>query len=87
MNQTDDYHVTASEPVYECEYCGRPFAREEWRALHRGLEHASELDDEAVEQFRTAYTEEDDDLRLFRLKALAALVVVYFGLLMIYAVV
>lgn len=87
MNDRDDYHVPPSAPVYECDYCGRPFAREELRALHRGLEHASELGDDEVEQFRDVHGEEDDELRLFRLKALGALVVLYFGLLMIYAVV
>lgn len=87
MSETDEYQVPSSEPVYECPYCGRPFTREEWRALHRGLEHASELSDEEVEAFRDAYSEENDEIRMFRLKALAALVVVYFGLLMIYAVI
>jgi len=87
MSPTDDYHVPPTESVYECEYCERPFAREEWRALHRGLEHASLLDDAEVEQFRDAYTDENPALRLFRLKALAILVVLYFVLLMIYAVV
>jgi len=87
MTDTDDYHVPATESMYECPSCGRPFAREEWRTLHRGLEHASELDDADVEQFREAYRSEDSELRLFRLKALAALVVLYFVLLMIYAVV
>ena len=84
---TDDYRVPTSAPRYDCEYCGRPIAREDLRALHRGLEHASQLDDAEVEQFREAYGEEEDDIGMFRLKALAALVLVYFGLLMIYAVI
>jgi hypothetical protein len=87
MTETDDYRVPTSAPRYDCEYCGRPFAREELRALHRGLEHGSQLDDDEVEQFRAAYTDEEDEIGMFRLKALAALVVVYFGLLMIYAVI
>jgi hypothetical protein len=87
MSRTDEYRVPDSEPVYECEHCGRPFAREEWRALHRGLEHASHLDDEEVAQFRAAYEDEQESIRMFRLKALATLVVLYFTLLMIYAVI
>lgn len=87
MTDIEEYHVPSSEPVYDCEYCGRPFASEEWRRLHRGLEHASELSDGEIDAFRDAYEDEGDDLRLFRLKALAALVLAYFGLLMIYAVV
>ncbi|WP_018258746.1 DUF7410 domain-containing protein [Halomicrobium katesii] len=81
----EDYHVPTSAPVYECAYCGRPFACERFRALHRGLEHASDLDDDEVERFRDAYREEAESIGMFRLKALAALVLVYFGLLMIYA--
>jgi len=87
MSQTDEYRVPPSEPVYECERCGRPFAREEWRALHRGLEHASELNDDEIEQFRAVYEDEQGSIRMFRLKALATLVVLYFTLLMIYAVI
>lgn len=85
---TDDaYEVPPDGPVYECRYCGRPFARESFRTLHRGLEHAGELTDEERTAFRDAYREEYEQIRLFRLKALGALVVLYFGLLMVYALV
>ena len=84
---TDDYHVPEGAETYECRYCGRPFAREEWRALHRGLDHPGELDEEEVEAFRTAHEAEESQLGNFRLRALGALVVIYFCLLMIYALV
>lgn len=74
-------------PVYECEYCGAPFAREAWLALHRGLEHPEALDAADVEAFREAHAAEEAALRRFRLKALGTLVALYFGLLMVYAVV
>ena len=74
-------------PVYECEHCGRPFSRKRWLALHRGHEHPGELDDAEVTAFREAHADEEADLRRFRLKALGTLVILYFGLLMVYAVV
>jgi len=84
---TDDYDVPADADVYECRHCERPFAREEWLALHRGLDHPAKLDDEEVAAFRAAHDEEESELGNFRLRALGALVLVYFCLLMIYALV
>lgn len=82
-----DYDVPEDGPVYECGYCGRPFAREEWLALHRGLEHPGDLDDAEVEAFRAAHAAEEESLGTFRLKALGSLILLYFGLLMVYALV
>jgi len=84
---TDTYDVSEDEPAHECRYCGRPFAREEWLALHRGLDHPAQLDDEEVAAFRAAHDAEESALGNFRLRALGALVVIYFCLLMIYALV
>jgi len=84
---TDDYDVPEDAAAYECRYCGRPFAREEWLALHRGLDHPAELDDEEVAAFQTAHEAEESALGNFRLRALGALVLIYFCLLMIYALV
>ncbi len=81
------YDVPDGAPAHECRYCGRPFAHEEWLALHRGLAHPSQLDDEEVAAFRDAHEAEEESLGTFRLKALGALIVVYFCLLMIYALV
>ncbi|WP_135304591.1 DUF7410 domain-containing protein [Haloarcula amylovorans] len=82
-----EYDVPADAPTYDCSYCGRPFAREEWRTLHYGLKHPSQLNDEEVQAFRDVYGDEEDDLGTFRLQALAALVAIYFCLLMVYALV
>ena len=82
-----DYDVPADAPAHECRYCGRPFAREEWLALHRGLEHPAELDDDEVAAFRAAHDAEEETLGSFRLRALGALILIYFCLLMIYALV
>ena len=82
-----DYDRFEDAPAFECHYCGRPFAREEWLALHRGLDHPAQLDDAEVAAFRAAHEAEEDALGNFRLQALGALVLVYFFLLMIYALV
>jgi len=83
----ETYDVPADATAYTCSYCGRPFARESWLALHRGLAHPNELDDEEVEAFRAAHDEEEESLSAFRLQALGALVLIYFGFLMVYALV
>lgn len=83
----DEYDVRPELPVYECARCGRPFAREEWLALHRGLDHPGELNEAEVEAFREAHADEEAALRRFRLQALGVLVLLYFGLLMVYALV
>ena len=87
---------TASEPTgytvppdathVDCGYCGAPFADEELLALHHGLAHEDRLTDAEREAFESAYTDEDEDLKLFRLKAVAVLVALYFVLLMAYSV-
>ncbi|MFC6757610.1 MULTISPECIES: DUF7410 domain-containing protein [Haloarcula] len=84
---TDDYDVPENAEAHECRYCGRPFAREEWLALHRGLDHPAQLDDDEIAAFRAAHEAEESALGNFRLRALGALVVIYFCLLMIYALV
>jgi hypothetical protein len=68
-----------------CVRCGRRFVRAELLALHRGLDHFESLDAAEREAFAAARKDEREALRLFRLKALFALVVLYFGLLLVYA--
>ncbi|WP_458204822.1 DUF7410 domain-containing protein [Haladaptatus sp. NG-SE-30] len=80
-------HVPTDESAHECSYCGRPFRHEEYLVLHRGLEHGEELDDDEVATFRDAYESENEELRLFRLKALALLILLYFGFLFTYSIV
>lgn len=81
------YDVPADVDAAVCGECGRPFPDADLLALHRGLDHAGSIegaDRETVERARAA---ESRRLRLFRLRALVGLVVLYFGLLMVYAVV
>ncbi|WP_415381206.1 C2H2-type zinc finger protein [Halosimplex sp. TS25] len=81
------YDVPPDRTPVECEYCGRPFENEGLLALHRGRVHAAAVDDEERDAYDAAYEAETRELRRFRLKALAVLILAYFGLLMVYAVV
>lgn len=74
-------------PAGRCDYCGHPFPSTDRLVLHKGLEHLGELDTEEKEAFRSAQADEEDELRTLRLKALGALVFLYFGFVMIYAIV
>lgn len=81
------YDVPANATVRPCPECGRPCPDETLLALHRGLDHGSQLsngDRAAVEEARST---EERRLRRFRLRTLVVIVVLYFGLLMVYAVV
>lgn len=81
----DAFDVGDDDPPARCPHCGRPFASEKRRTLHLGNAHPETLTDDEIERFRTAHDEEEADLRRFRLLALGGLVLIYFGLLLIYA--
>ena len=68
-----------------CEHCGDRFADERLLALHRGRSHREVLTDDESEAYREARADERNDVRLFRLKALAALLALYFGFIYVYA--
>ena len=77
--------VPLDATAHACERCGRPFARESYLALHRGLAHGADLSAAERAAYEAALDEERDDLRRFRILALGALVLVYFGFLFAYA--
>lgn len=79
--------VIADENAAVCGYCGRPFVRETQLSLHRGLDHPDALTDDERAAFEAAHAAESEAIRLFRLKAILALVVVYFGFLIVFALV
>jgi hypothetical protein len=83
----DSLAYDAESDAVVCEYCGTPFADEDLLALHRGHDHRDALTDDERAAFESAYEGEQDEIRRFRLKALGALVLLYFGFLMVYAVV
>jgi hypothetical protein len=76
---------TAGDDALTCAHCGQSFERERPLALHRGLRHGDALSEGERTAFEDARASEERELRRFRLKALIALVVLYFGLLMAYA--
>lgn len=82
---SETYDVPSGEPAYECPYCGRPFPEERLLALHRGLDHLDRLDDEERDAFESAYAAETEPLKRYRIAAVGVLVVLYFGLLMAFA--
>ena len=82
-----DFAVPADADPATCSYCGEPYRTETQLALHRGLAHAPDLTGAEREAFEAARAEEADELGKFRVKALGVLVLLYFGLLMTYAVV
>jgi hypothetical protein len=71
---------------FGCPYCDRRFAREDWLALHEGLDHEPALSAEERAAYEAALDAEREQLRLFRYKALGALVLLYFGFVILYAV-
>jgi hypothetical protein len=75
------------ETPHECGYCGRPFATPQLLALHHGHAHAGDLTDAERAAFEEAYEAETAEIRRFQLKAAGAVILLYFGFLMLYAVV
>lgn len=75
----------APEEPASCDYCDARFIDEELLALHRGMEHGERLSEQETEAYRIARGTERENIRLFRLKALAGLLVIYFGFIIVYA--
>lgn len=75
------------ESAVRCPYCGHPFHERRLRTLHCGLEHPDQLSDEDQAAFERSYLKESEEIRRFRLYAIGAVVVVYFVMLFLYAVV
>jgi hypothetical protein len=70
---------------HECPYCGSVYTRPQYLQLHLGQAHTGALDSDERAAADAAAEAERAALRLFRLKALAVLVAVYFGFLLLYA--
>lgn len=77
--------MTPSTTV-ECTYCGRSFATEELLALHNGHQHEDRLDTDERVEYMAAYEAETEALRLYRLKAVTGIVILYFSFLFAYAI-
>jgi len=79
-------HVPGDETPQRCPYCGFELPTDEQYRLHLGLTHYDKLDNADQQAFRDAYQREEEALTRFRIVALGGLVVLYFGFLLIYAV-
>ncbi|WP_235920859.1 DUF7410 domain-containing protein [Natronorubrum halalkaliphilum] len=79
--------VRGGEPAARCPYCDHPFHDERLETLHRGLEHPTRIADRERAAFERAYLEEEAAIRRFRLQALGAVLLCYFSVLFLYAVV
>ncbi len=84
-SRTDADGTDEAGETFHCPYCDRRFAREAYRDLHLGQEHEGRLDADERAAYEAAHDAEVEEIRLFRLKALAVLVLVYFGFLVVYA--
>ena len=83
-----EFEIRAGEtPFAHCQYCDYPFPTEQQLVLHRGVAHEDRLDADEQAAYEQARAAEDETLSLFRLKALFALVILYFTFLMVYGVV
>ncbi|TQQ79495.1 hypothetical protein [Halonotius roseus] len=69
-----------------CPYCGFELPADDQYRLHLGLNHYEQLDDGDQAAFRETYQQEEESLTRFRIIALGGLVGLYFGFLLIYAV-
>jgi hypothetical protein len=79
--------VPNEETAARCPYCDRPFRTERSRALHLGETHSEEWTDDEQAAYEAAEDSEADDLFVFHLKVIAALVGLYAGLVLAYMVV
>lgn len=72
---------------FACRTCDRTFATDRLRVLHRGVRHPAEMTEAERESYREAYREEEAEIRSFRIRALGVLVLLYFGFLIVYALI
>ncbi len=83
--QLPETDVSPDATPIVCEHCGFELKNEKQHRLHLGLEHYGQLSEGDRETFRETYHEEEAELNRFRIIALGGLVVLYFGFLIIYA--
>jgi hypothetical protein len=72
-------------PSALCSYCERPFSSEHLLDLHLGEEHDDVISEEERERFQAAYDDEGDELFVYHLKIIAALVLLFMSTSYAYA--
>ena len=73
------------EPPEHCPYCEQPFPTERLLVLHLGEVHGEALTDAQWESYEDAFDAESDELFIYHLKVIGALIVVYFFVTYAYA--
>lgn len=84
---SENYSIPEGSAAYECQYCDVVAPNKQIRSLHYGLSHRGDLSDRERARFERSYRNEQQAIRRFRLGALGAIIILYFGLLMVYALV
>jgi hypothetical protein len=74
------------DPAATCPYCDRPFPERRFRDLHVGNSHEG-ITDEEREAYDAAVDDETDDLFVYHLMVIGALVAVYAGLIILYMII
>lgn len=76
---------TAATPAARCPHCDRPFPTERLQALHVGEVHTGGLDDEAAAAYEDAVEAEADELFVFHMKVVVAIMLLFMGIAYTYA--
>jgi hypothetical protein len=72
------------EPAGRCPFCERPFRHDRFLDLHLGQAHSPECDEDQIQRYEEANDAESDDLFVFHLKVVAAIVAVIMGYVYLY---
>lgn len=62
-----------------CPHCGRPFRTDDRRDLHVGERHPEECTDTEQSAYETAREAESEELFVYHLKVVAAIVLLFFA--------
>lgn len=73
----EEMHVPDDETPAQCPECSRPFRTERLLALHLGDIHEDACTDDQLEAYEEACEAEREDLFIFHLKVVVALVALY----------
>lgn len=72
-----ELRVPDGERPARCPHCGRPFRTDDLRALHLGEAHPEGCTDDELAAYESARERENEDLFVYHLKVVGALVALY----------
>jgi len=79
--------VPADETAVRCPHCDRPLPSERLRDIHVGEVHPDTCSVDEREAYEAASDEERDDLFVYHLKIISALVALYAVLIIVYMII